>query len=281
MTTLPWSMLSRKIGIDLGTSSARVYVKGEGVVHNEPAGAATLHNLIGKAQPRPRLFRPDVVVSVRSGIASGERRAVTDEAMAAGARQVWLIDEPLAAAMGAGLPIAGTRASAICELGAASTEIAVIHLSGTVAQRSVDVGGRSLDAAIAARFGTSQGEAERLKIDIGSARPMAEPLRARVGDVEVSSNDIAEAIQAPLAEIAAAIIAVLAEVPPRIADGLRDRGLVLSGGGAQLRGLDRFLAERVGLPTAVTPEPQTSVVRGTGLALDNFEVLKRNQTYLR
>lgn len=281
MTTLPWSMLSRKIGIDLGTSSARIYVKGEGVVVNEPAGAATLHHLIGKAQPRPRLFRPDVVVSVRSGIASGERRAVTEEAMAAGARQVWLIDEPLAAAMGAGLPIAGSRASAICELGAASTEIAVIHLSGTVAQRSVEVGGRSLDAAVAARFGISPGEAERLKIDIGSAMPMAEPLRARVGSAEVTSNDVAEAIQAPLAEIVAAIMAVLGEVPPRVAEGLRDRGLVLSGGGAQLRGIDRFIAERVGLPTAVTPEPQTSVVRGTGLALDNFEVLKRNQTYLR
>jgi rod shape-determining protein MreB len=120
-----------------------------------------------------------------------------------------------------------------------------------------------------------------LKIEIGSAMPMAEPLRARVGDVEVSSNDVAEAIQAPLAEIVAAILAVLGEVPPRIAEGLRDRGLVLSGGGAQLRGIDRLIAERVCLPTAVTPEPQTSVVRGTGLALDNFEVLKRNQTYLR
>ena len=274
-------VLSRKIGIDLGTSAARIYVKGEGIVVNEPAGAATLHNLIGKAQPRPRLFRPDVVVSVRSGIASGERRAVTDEVMAAGARQVWLIDEPLAAAMGAGLPIAGIKASTICELGAGTTEVAVISLSGTVAARSLEVGGRTLDAAIAARFGVSLEEAERLKIDIGSALPMDEPLRAQAGGAEVTTNEVAEVIRPPLEQIAEAIRRVLAEVPARLAGDVRERGLVLSGGGAQLRAIDRFVTARVGVPAVVAPEPQTSVVRGTGLALENFEVLKRNQTYLR
>lgn len=276
-----WSVLSRKIGIDLGTSAARIYVKGEGIVVNEPAGAATLHNLLGKAQPRPRLFRPDVVVSVPSAIAAGERRAVTDEVMAAGARQVWLIDEPIAAAMGAGLPIAGVKATAICELGAGTTEVAVISRSGTVAERSLEVGGRALDRAIAARFGVSAAEAEHLKIEIGSAVPMDEPLRGRAGAVEVTSNEVAEALRAPLEQIAALVRATLDDVSPRVAADVRERGLVLSGGGAQLRGIDRFISERAGIATLVAPEPQTSVVRGTGLALDNFEVLKRNQTYIR
>lgn len=275
------SMLSRKIGIDLGSSAVRIYVKGEGIVLDEPAGAATLHQVIGRAQPLPRLFRPDVVVSVHPGVTAGERRAVTEAAMAAGARQVWLIDEPLAAAMGAGLPIAGVQASAICELGAAGTEIAVISLSGTIAERTLAVGGRALDAAIATRLGVTADEAERLKIAIGSAMPMDEPLRSEAAGAVVTSDDIAEAVRAPLELVAGAVRELLAELPRRVASEVRGRGLVLAGGGAQLRGIDRFLAARVGIPTMVAAEPQTSVVRGAGLALENFEVLRRNQSYLR
>ena len=274
-------ILSRRIGIDLGTSAVRIYVKGEGIVLNESAGTATIHDLIGKAQPRPRLFRPDVVVSVRSRIPSSERRAVTQEAIAAGARQVWLVDEPLAAAMGAGLAIAGVRATAICELGAGTTEVAVISRSGTLAALSTDVGGRALDAAIAARFGLARDEAERLKIEIGSAVTMPEPLTARVGTDEVTSNEIAAAIRAPLEEIAAMVRLILADLRPPVAAEVRDHGLVLSGGGARLRGIERFLAERGGIVTRIASEPETSVVRGAALALENFEVLKRNQTYLR
>src|SRR2546421_5081309 len=130
-------MLSRKIGIDLGTSAVRMYVKGEGIVVNEPSGglpdrdsARTLHQLIGKARGRPRLFKPEVIVSVPSAVSSSQRRAVTEAAISAGARQVWLIDEPLAAAMGAGLPIGGGWACGVCEIGAAPTEGAGISLSG-------------------------------------------------------------------------------------------------------------------------------------------------------
>ena len=180
-------MLSRKIGIDLGTSTVRIYVKGEGIVVNEPSGMATLHQLIGKANGRPRMFKPDVVMSVPSAVTSGERRAVTEAAMAAGARQVWLIDEPLAAAMGAGLPIAEVRASAICELGAATTEVAVISVSGTLAERSIGVGGRALDAAIAARLGLTEQEAEAVKIAVGSAIPMDRPLAMTVRSPNHSS----------------------------------------------------------------------------------------------
>lgn len=273
-------MLSRKIGIDLGTSAVRIYVKGEGIVLNEPSGA-TLPHLIGRANGRPRLFRPDVVVSVPSAVSSGERRAVTDAAMAAGARQVWLIDEPLAAAMGAGLPIAEVRASAICELGAATTEVAVISHSGTIAACSLGVGGRALDAAIALRFGLDEREAEQVKIAVGSAMPLAEPLVTAAGGLEISSNDVAEAVAEPLRRIAAAIREVVRDLSRRAAADVRDRGIVLSGGGAQLRGLSRFVTDMTGIPAAVAPEPQTSVVRGTGVALEMFEVLKRNQSYLR
>jgi rod shape-determining protein MreB len=277
-------MLSRKIGIDLGASNVRIYVKGEGVVVNEPSGGhngMTLHQLIGKAQSRPRLFKPDVVVSVPSDVTSDERCAVTEAAIAAGARQVWLIDEPLAAAMGAGLAIADRRACAICEIGAATTEIAVISLSGTVVQHALAVGGDQLDQAIARSLGVDRPTAEAVKIAVGSAVRMEQPLVMAVNGVEVSSNDVAAAIGEPLLALAGAVSEVIGQTPARLAADVRQHGLVLSGGGAQLRGLDRYISERTGLPVVVAAEPQTSVVRGTGLAFDNFEVLKRNQSYVR
>src|SRR5437016_9706296 len=160
-------MLSRKIGIDLGTSTVRMCIKGEGIVVNEPsdmalqrATARTLQQLSGKAKGRPRLFKPEVIVSVPSAVTSTQRRALTEAAISAGARQVWLIDEPLAAAMGAGLPIGEVRASAICELGAATTEIAVISRSGTVVEHSLAVGGNDLDRAIARRLSIDERAAE-------------------------------------------------------------------------------------------------------------------------
>jgi len=282
-------MLSRKIGIDLGTSSVRMFVKGEGIVLNEPSATAgsgadstqVIHNLIGKARGRPRLFRPEVVLSVPWSVTSSERRAVTEAAISAGARQVWLIDEPLAAAMGAGLAIGEHRACAICEIGAGTTEVAVISRSGIVAAQSIAVGGRALDRAIAETLGVGEQQAEELKLAIGSAIPMDKPLVTSIGDLEVSSNDIAGAVARPLASIAAAISSVLDETPRGLAPNLRERGIVLSGGGAQLRGLAEFVARSTGVPAVVADDPQTSVVRGAGLALENFEVLKRNQTYIR
>ena len=275
-------MLSRKIGIDLGTATVRIFVKGEGVVVNERSDhKRTLYELIGKANGRPRLFRPDVVVSVPSAVTSGERRAVTEAAISAGARQVWLIDEPLAAAMGAGLPIAEVRATAICELGAATTEIAVISRSGTVVEHSLAVGGNDLDRAIARRLSIDERAAEAVKIAVGSAVPLQEPLVTTVNGQEVSSNAVLEAIEAPLRMIAGAVRDVLRQTPAGLAADVRERGIVLSGGGAQLRGLDRYISVHAGIPATVAAEPQTSVVRGTGMALENFEVLKRNQSYIR
>jgi len=267
-------MLSRKIGIDLGTATVRIYVKGEGVVVNERADhKRTLHELIGKANGRPRLFRPDVVVSVPSAVTPGERRAVAEAAISAGARQVWLIDEPLAAAMGAGLPISEVRASAICELGAATTEIAVISQSGTVIELSLPPTG--------SESSITEEAAEAVKIAVASAVPLQEPLTTAVGGREVSSNAVFDAIQPPLRQIANAVRDVVAQTPADLAADIRDRGIVLSGGGAQLRGIDRYISLHAGISARVADEPQTSVVRGTGLALENFEVLKRNQSYLR
>jgi rod shape-determining protein MreB len=220
---------------------------------------------------------------------------VTEAAISPGARQAWLIDEPLAAAIGAGLPIAELRGNAICDIGGGTTEIAVISLSGMVVAHSIRVGGNRIDDAIATYLKRKHnlliGErtAEDLKISAGSAVTMREPLIFEVKgrdlvsglprSLEVSSNEVVEAIQEPLRLIVGAVRAVLEETQP--SSLTFSDGIVLSGGGAQLRGLDRYIAMHTGIPTAVANDPQTSVVRGTGLALENFEVLKRNQSYLR
>src|SRR2546427_7158600 len=196
-------MLSRKIGIDLGTSAVRMYVKGEGIVVNEPSGAPadrdnalTLHKLIGKAKGRPRLFKPEVIVSVPSAVTSSQRRAFTEAAISAGAREVWLIDEPLAAAMGAGLPIGEVRACGICELGAGTTEVAVISLSGIVVANSIPVGGHNLDEAIVAyvkrrhNVEITEHAAEEIKLAVRSAVPMEGPLYHVIVCAMVSSSQV-------------------------------------------------------------------------------------------
>jgi rod shape-determining protein MreB len=281
-------VLGKKIGIDLGTSTVLIYVKGEGVVINEPSPGVdngdrsrALHNFIGKVQGRQRLFKPEIMICVPSAVSSAERRAVTEAAISAGARQVWLIDEPLAAAIGAGLPIAELRGNAICDIGGGTTEIAVISLSGMVVAHSIPVGGNRIDEAIATYLEIDEHTAEQVKIAIGSAIAMKEPLRMDVRGVEVTSNDVAEAIQEPLNLIAAAVRKVIEETPPELAADIRDRGIVLTGGGAQLPGLDRYLSLHTGITATVAKDPQTSVVRGTGLALEQFEVLKRSQSLFR
>jgi rod shape-determining protein MreB len=194
---------------------------------------------------------------------------------------VWLIDEPLAAAMGAGLAIGEHRPCAICEIGAGTTQVAVISLSGIVAMRSIPVGGRALDQAIAERLAVTESQAEELKVAIGSAVRTDAPQVISVAGQEVSSNLVADAMAAPLESIAAAIRMVLAETPNALAGQVRERGIVLSGGGAQLRGLAWFISQATGVAAVVAEDPQTSVVRGAGLALENFEVLRRNQSYIR
>ena len=335
-------LLARKIGVDLGTSNVLVYVKGEGIVLNEPSLVALstdgtrilavgkaadeligrapdtvrvvrpmrdgvisdcavtegmLHHFIRKVQGWGRIFKPVIMICVPSGVTSVGRRAVTEAAIAAGAQQAWLIDEPLAAAIGAGLTIAEAKGSAIVDVGGGITEIAVVSLSGTVVAHSIKVGGNQIDDALTEYLKSkhdllvSGRAAEDLKIAIGSAVEVSEPLvtevrgrdpnTGRVRSQEVTSNEVAEAIQEPLRQIVSAIRDVLDETPSELAADVFDRGIVLTGGGAQLRGLGRHLATHTGIPFLLADDPQTSVVRGAGLALDNFEVLKRNQGYFR
>jgi rod shape-determining protein MreB len=335
-------VLAKKIGIDLGTSTVLVYVKGEGIVVNEPSLVALnrdgtkilavgrqaaemvgrtpdtitivrpmregviadfvvtegmLHYFIAKVQGRQRIFKPEVMICVPSGVTSVERRAVTEAAISAGAKQAWLIDEPLAAAIGADLPISQPSGHAICDIGGGTTEIAVISLSGMVVAHSIRVGGNRIDDAIAAhvkrRHNLLIGErtAEEIKIGIGSALAPKELLTMEVRgrdlvsglpkNVELNSREIAEAIQDPLAQIVGAVRGVLEQTPPELAADIYDKGIVLSGGGALLRNIDRYLVMHTGVPAIVADDPQTCVARGTGLALEHFEVLKRNQLYLR
>ena len=335
-------MLSKKIGIDLGTSTVLIYVRGEGIVVNEPSLVAVnrdgdrilaigsqaldmvgrtpeaiqvvrpmrdgviadfvvtegmLHYFIGKVQGRNRLFKPEVMICVPSGVTSVERRAVTEAAISAGARQAWLIDEPLAAAIGAGLPINEPRGNAVCDIGGGTTEIAVISLSGMVVAHSVRAGGNRLDEAVMAylkrRHNLLIGErtAEEIKIAVGAAVPLREPLTTEVRgrdlvsglprNVTIGSGEIMDALQEPLATVVSGVRDVLEQTPPELASDIYERGIVLSGGGALLRGMDRFIAMHTGIPAVVAEDPQTCVARGTGLALEHFEVLKRNQLYLR
>jgi rod shape-determining protein MreB len=269
----------------------------DGVIADFVVTEGMLHHFIGKVQGRQRIFKPEIMVCVPSGVTSVERRAVTEAAISAGARQAWLIDEPLAAAIGAGLPIAEPRGNAICDVGGGTTEIAVISLSGMVVAHSIRVGGNRIDDAITAYMKRKHnlliGErtAEEVKIAIGSAVLLKQPLVTEVRgrdlvsglprNLQISSTEVTDAIQEPLRLIVGAVRSVLEETPPELAADIFDRGIVLSGGGAQLRGLDRYLAMHTGIPAVVADDPQTSVVRGTGLALEHFEVLKRNQSYLR
>jgi rod shape-determining protein MreB len=335
-------MLAKKIGIDLGTSTVLVYVKGEGIVINEPSLVALnrdgnkilavgrqafemvgrtpetinivrpmregviadfvvtegmLHYFIGRVQGRQRIFKPEIMICVPSGVTSVERRAVTEAAISAGAKQAWLIDEPLAAAIGADLPISEPSGHAICDIGGGTTEIAVISLSGMVVAHSIRVGGNRIDDAIAAfvkrKHNLLIGErtAEEVKIGIGAAIAPKEDLSMEVRgrdlvsglpkNIVLHSREVAEAIQDPLAQIVGAVRGVLEQTPPELAADIYDKGIVLTGGGALLRGLDRYLVMHTGVHAMVADDPQTCVARGTGLALEHFEVLKRNQLYLR
>jgi rod shape-determining protein MreB and related proteins len=334
-------VFAKKIGIDLGTASTRVYVRGEGIVLDEPSLAAVetgaprvlaigrhaaeladrapgqvglvspmrdgaiadrsvvdqvLRQLVTRAQGRQRLFRPEVMMCVPAAATSEHRHAMTEAAIAAGARQAWLIEAPLAAAMGLDLPVAAATGCAVCDIGAGGMQVAVISLSGVVASQSARAGGDHLDDAIAAWVRDRHGveierrAAEALKLALGCAVPLDRPRsveatgRDAAGTavtVTVSSTDVTGAIQAPLHAAAAAVRDVVRQVPARLESDVAERGLYLAGGGALLRGLDGFLAREAGVPVRVAADPRTCAVRGTRRALGEFELLQRRQLYMR
>lgn len=264
----------------------------DGVIADYRVTEAMLRYLIDKAGGRVRLWRPEVMIAVPAGITSTERRAVIDAATQAGARATHIVKEPIAAALGAGIPINTPAGHLIVDIGGGTTEVAVISLGGIVAWASARVGGDKLDQAIMddikKRKGLVIGDrtAEEIKIAIGSALPARENewLEVRGRDlggglpkvVEVSANEVTAAMIPALTEIVQAVKNVLRETPPELAADIMDKGMVLSGGGALLRNIDAFVAEATSVPATVAKEPLLCVARGTGIALEHLDVYKRS-----
>lgn len=330
-------MFTKKIGIDLGTTSVLVYVQKKGIVLNEPSVVAIsladkrvlavgkeakemlgrtpdtivakrplkdgviadyrtteamLRYFINKALGGVRLFRPEVMVAVPGGITSTERRAVIDATISAGARAAYIIKEPVVAAIGADIPIGSPSGHMIIDIGGGTSEIAVISLGGIVSSSSVRIGGNKLDMSIQEhvrrKYGLAVGErtSEDIKIRIGSALYLETKLemQAKGRDmitglprtITVTSDDVTDAIQHELQGIIEEVKDVLHDTPPELSADVMEKGMVLSGGSAQLRNLDRLLSEATGVPVFVADTPQLCVAKGTGIALENLESYKRS-----
>lgn len=264
----------------------------DGVIADYRTTEAMLKYFINKAIGGMRVFRPEVMIAVPGGITSTERRAVIDATLRAGAKAAYIIKQPIAAAIGANIPIGSAAGHMIVELGGGTTEIAVISLGGIVASASVRVGGNKFDLAISEfvkkKYNLAVGErtAEDIKIQIGSALYMKEGLTMDVRGrdmitglpkiITVTSDDITEALQNELESVIKAIKSVLYNTPPELSADVMDKGMVLSGGTSLLRNLDKLISQATGVETYVCDEPLLSVARGTGVALDNLEVYKRS-----
>ncbi|MFA5090157.1 MAG: rod shape-determining protein [Candidatus Omnitrophota bacterium] len=329
-------LFSNDMGIDLGTATTLVYVKGEGVVLCEPSVVAiergTSHVLavgeeakrmlgrtpgniiairpmkdgviadfeiteamlryfIKKVHHRRVLVRPRIVIAIPSGITEVEKRAVKDSAERAGAREVFLIEEPIAAAIGVGLPIQEPVGNMVIDIGGGTTEIAVVSLAGVVFSKSIRIGGDEMDMAVIEylkkTYNLMVGErtAEDIKIKIGSAYPLEEEMSLEVKGrdlvaglpktVTVTSEEIREALQEPIRAIIEVVKISLERTPPELAADLIERGIVMAGGGSLLRGLDKLISEETGLPVHIADEPLTAVALGTGKVLNEIRYLKK------
>ncbi len=333
-------LFSNDLSIDLGTANTLIYVKGEGIVLNEPsvvairmergtgnpkniaAVGAEAKRMLGRTPGNIQAIRPlkdgviadftvtekmlqhfihkvhtdkfkffhpspRVLVCVPCGSTQVERRAIRESAAGAGAREVYLIEEPMAAAIGAGLPVNEASGSMVLDIGGGTTEVAVISLTGIVYSASVRIGGDRFDEAIInyvrRNYGTLIGEstAERIKEEIGSAYPGEEVLEIEVRgrnlaegiprSFTLNSNEILEALQEPLSGIVSAVKTALEQTPPELGADVAERGMVLTGGGALLRDFDRLLMEETGLPVLVAEDPLTCVARGGGRALEMID----------
>jgi rod shape-determining protein MreB len=333
-----YGLFSNDLAIDLGTANTLTFVRGKGIVSNEPSVVAVqrtgngskkvlavgkqakemlgrtpgnisavrpmkdgviadfevteamLRYFITRVHNRQTLVKPRIIIGVPSGITEVEKRAVRDSALAAGAREVYLIEEPMAAAIGAGLPVQEPSGNMVVDIGGGTTEVAVISLSGIVASRSIRVAGDKMDDAIAAfikrKYNLLIGErtAEMIKKQLGNAYPLEE---RQIMDIKgrdlvagvpktlsINSDEIRESLAEPVSAIVEAVKSVLERTPPELAADIVDRGIVLTGGGAQLRNLDVLLREQTGLPVMVCDSPECAVVLGTGRALDELGLLK-------
>lgn len=263
----------------------------DGVIADFDVTQSMLKHFIKIAYKRRSLFQPRVVVCVPSGVTEVEKRAVEEAAVHAGAREAYLIEEPMAAAIGAGLPVQEPTGSMIVDIGGGTTEVAVISLGGIVTSRSIRVGGDELDESIVnyikKEYNLMIGErtAENIKIDIGSADGEEEKklmdIRGRdlvsglPKTLEISSSEIYDALKEPVVNIIEAIKTTLEKTPPELASDIIEQGIMLTGGGALLEGIDRLIMEETGMPVRIAEEPLDCVAIGTGLALENIEVLRK------
>ncbi|MBI2192305.1 MAG: rod shape-determining protein [Planctomycetes bacterium] len=340
---LIYGLFSTDMGIDLGTANTLVYVRGKGIVLNEPSVVAVkkgttevlldgnavgleakkmlgrtpasietirplkdgviasfditkalIEYFIRKVHHRKWGYRPRVVIAVPSGITEVEKRAVVNSAERAGARRVYLIEEPKAAGIGAGLPVEEARASMIVDIGGGTTEVAVLSLAGIVTSESVRVSGDEMDEAIVNHMKRTYnlliGErtAEDIKVRIGSAFPLEQEMTLEVKGrdltlnlprkVTITSEEIRDALREPVGQIVDAIKRVLERTPPQLSSDLVDDGMTLAGGGSLLRGIDRLVAEETGLPVRVADDPLTCVARGTGIILEHPELMEILET---
>jgi rod shape-determining protein MreB len=334
-----YKFFSRDLAVDLGTANTLIYVRGMGIVSNEPSvvavqqdsrggkkvlaigkeakemlgrtpgnivairpmkdgviadfeiTAAMLRYFIRAAHNRATLVKPRIIIGIPWGITEVERRAVREAAKSAGAREVYLIEQPIAAAIGAGLPITEPSGNMIVDIGGGTSDVAVISLAGIVCAKSVRVGGDKMDEAIIQhirrRYNLLIGErtAELIKMSIGNAYPSDEVLtmdikgRDLVAGVPrkltVSSDEVRDALADPINAIVEAVKGTLERTPPELAGDVADRGIVLAGGGALLKGLDVLLREETGLPVFLAEDPLSSVVIGAGKALEELDILRQ------
>lgn len=327
---------SNDLAIDLGTANTLVYVKGKGIICNEPsvvvirkdnkkpvavgieakemlgktpsniisirpmkdgviadfdATEEMLKYFIKKAHNRRSFVSPRVIIGVPSGITQVEQRAVKDAASASGAREVYLIEEPMAAALGVGLPVGEPSGNMIVDIGGGTTDVAVISIDGIVYSKAVRVGGDKMDEAIMAyikrKYNLMIGErtAEKIKIEIGSAYPVNHGVSMEVKGrdlisgipkaIRVVDSEIREALQESVNIILDTIKVTLENTPPELGADIVDRGIVLAGGGALLKGLDILIKEHTGVPVVLPDDPLTAVVRGCGNMLDKIDLLRR------
>ncbi len=269
----------------------------DGVIADYKTTEAMLKYFIGKVIGRFNIFRPEVMVAVPGGITSSERRAVVDATMHSGAKAAYIIKEPIAAAIGANIPIGSASGHMIIDIGGGTTEAAVISLGGIVSCTSVRVAGNKFDSAIATfirkKYNLAVGErtAEDIKIKIGSALPLEKKLKLDIKGrdmilglprvLTINSDDITEAIQNELQSIILAVKSVLYETPPELSADVMEKGMVLSGGSSLLRNIDKLLTQAIGVPAYMSDEPLLSVAKGTGMALDNLESYKRSILAMR
>jgi len=264
----------------------------DGVIADFRVTEAMIHYFINKVSGSVRLFRPEVMVSVPAGVTSTEKRAVIDATKAAGAKNVYIIPEPVAAAIGADIPIDSAAGNLVVDIGGGTTEVAIISLGGSVVSTKDRVGGNRLDQSITdyirKKYGLAVGDqtAETIKIKVGSALPAdkEKTMEIRGRDmiaglpktITISSNEITEAMQNEIDKIILAVRNVLEQTPPELSSDVIDRGMVMTGGGSLLRNLDKMLTKATGVPCHVADDALYCVAKGTGLALENLDDYKRS-----